>query len=460
MADTMKGLMTDRMHRWVRSVLSPDDEIEKLREQFYVTLRAYQARVEARPPANDATLKRVRELLAPGRRPRWSECYEVEQLLVDLFDPATLRTELGIRLTEARANLSPALAEFYEREAREAAGAPEVPADHATGAGTGAKEANGHVVGNGIAGQTALPPNAGGAGGAPGQANDKAAQGTPDAAHEASGPSGEAASSGTPVSVIVAPSPTTNGAAAPPARGAHPVADVERQRTLLARLINDLQWRYTIQEGKRRFSKSLTTRTGICFLIALLSFAGVIALLYLKRWRFSLDDLRLLYVAGIAGAWGASFSMLSGLKGRIDESEIYDLNTMRAVTMVAARALIGAGAASILYLFFYSGLLSGAAFPNLAKPGDKCPFILFDPSVGCVPSRDMALIVVWCFIAGFSEKLIPSLLDKTGSKLGGESDRYRPTESRTGGAPPSTAGLGGGSASGIGANSSNGKVGG
>src|SRR5262249_59148132 len=149
MADTMKGLMTDRMHRWVRSVLSPDDEIEKLREQFYVTLRAYQARVEARPPANEATLKRVRELLAPGRRPRWSECYEVEQLLVDLFDPATLRTELEIRLTEARANLSPALAEFYEREAREAAGAPEVPADHATGAGTGRKGANAPSGGHG-----------------------------------------------------------------------------------------------------------------------------------------------------------------------------------------------------------------------------------------------------------------------------------------------------------------------
>jgi hypothetical protein len=162
-------------------------------------------------------------------------------------------------------------------------------------------------------------------------------------------------------------------------------------------------------------------------------FAGLLALLYLRGWMFALSDLRLLYVAGIAGAWGASFSMLSGLKNRIEESEIYDLHTMRAATMVLARALVGAGAASVLYLFFFSGLLSGAAFPSFTE-GDPCG------ALRCVRTKDIALLVVWCFIVGFSEKLIPGLLDKTGSKLSGEADRYRPTEPARGMAAASSTG--------------------
>jgi hypothetical protein len=30
-----------------------------------------------------------------------------------------------------------------------------------------------------------------------------------------------------------------------------------------------------------------------------------------------------------------------------------------------------------------------------------------------VPSKDLALLTVWCFLAGFSESLVPSILSST-----------------------------------------------
>jgi len=30
-----------------------------------------------------------------------------------------------------------------------------------------------------------------------------------------------------------------------------------------------------------------------------------------------------------------------------------------------------------------------------------------------VPSKDLALVTVWCFLAGFSESLVPSILTST-----------------------------------------------
>lgn len=279
-----------------------DDEIVNLREQFYLTLRASCARVQANgvTPTLAAALARINELLAPGRRQRWGDCYEVEQLLVQLFDEVTLNTELQSRLLETQTSLSPRHCEYYRNEAR-AAG-----------------------------------------------------------------------------------------------------ASVDRRRALLARLVNDIQWRYTVAEGKRRFSKSLTTRSSIAFLIALSLFGLLVAVAYVNHWVFAVGDLRLFAAAAVAGTWGATFSMLTGLSDRIANSRIYDLNVSRSITMVAARALVGAGAACVLFLFFCSGILSGKVFPNIAG----------EANAPLAPAT-VALLIIWCFIAGFSEKLVPSLLAST-----------------------------------------------
>jgi hypothetical protein len=137
-----------------------EGEIKQLTDQFHVTLRAYFARV----PAADGklapgALQRLQELLQPDRPRSWIEAYEIEQLLVPLYDGETLQTELGVRGLEARTALRPPLADLY---------------------------------------------------------------------------AGQITSTSSP----------------------------ERQRGLLARLVNDLRWRYTVNEVKRRYAQDITAERG------------------------------------------------------------------------------------------------------------------------------------------------------------------------------------------------------
>jgi hypothetical protein len=286
-----------------------------LTDQFYVTLRAYFSRMQALDgKLSPDALQRLKDLLNPDRPRSWSEAYEIEQMLVHLFDDETLRTELDVRSLEARRTFHPPLGDLYVRELT----------------------------------------------------------------------------------------------------GASP----KQQRGLLARLVNDLQWRYTVNEVKRRYSQDITSRTGWLFALALLLFAVWTA--YIVLSKSASGDLHLLIFAALAGTWGATFSMLGSLKSRLTASELDDMKLMRPWVMLLSRALIGTGARCVLYFFLRSGLLGGSAFPQLT--------VLDTTDV--VPRKDLALLIIWCFIAGFSEKLVPSILEKTEARAGSmaptEPERFRP----------------------------------
>jgi hypothetical protein len=220
------------------------------------------------------------------------------------------------------------------------------------------------------------------------------------------------------------------------------------RRAVLGRLINDLQWRHTVNEVKRAYSKEITARTGTIFITTIAAFAATVLIVAFFGVRFSPDgETRplMLLLAGVAGAWGAGFSMLSSLKARLDAAELNDLKLMKARSLLWSRPLIGVGAACILYFFLASGLLSGEAFPKVDPVAPTQP--VASGTTGTPPAsqtptkfpherKDMAMLIVWCFLAGFSERLVPALLAKT------EDERMKPQQSGTGRQDSSAAGKG------------------
>lgn len=79
--------------------------------------------------------------------------------------------------------------------------------------------------------------------------------------------------------------------------------------------------------------------------------------------------------------------------------------------------LIGAIAAIILYVIFASGMLTGDLFPEFhcARGQDMCnQFKDFVSDWQPETAKDYAKSIVWGFIAGFSERFVPDILNKFG----------------------------------------------
>jgi hypothetical protein len=78
--------------------------------------------------------------------------------------------------------------------------------------------------------------------------------------------------------------------------------------------------------------------------------------------------------------------------------------------------------ALIVYFFLKSGLVDGALFPKFNQLAME--LVLTEGKLHMafvVPSRDLALLTVWCFVAGFSEALAPSILAGAERQLSGSS---------------------------------------
>jgi hypothetical protein len=101
--------------------------------------------------------------------------------------------------------------------------------------------------------------------------------------------------------------------------------------------------------------------------------------------------------------------------------ELYNAATFRYILL---RGTIGVLGALVIYFFLQSGLVEGSVFPKFDQLGMK--LVSFGgshadnwPTQLLLPSGSMALLIMWSFIAGFSESLVPTILENVERQLGG-----------------------------------------
>ena len=134
-----------------------------------------------------------------------------------------------------------------------------------------------------------------------------------------------------------------------------------------------------------------------------------------------------LVIAMASGLFGASFFMMIQLQQRIAEGGVADVRDMWTVPMLLLRCIVGVGAASILYFFFRSGLLEGSLWPDLGRlgfepvarvvDGQGQEIAYLNEGTRIVPNSAFALLIVWSFIAGYSQTLVPNLLLSTEGRM-------------------------------------------
>jgi hypothetical protein len=114
----------------------------------------------------------------------------------------------------------------------------------------------------------------------------------------------------------------------------------------------------------------------------------------------------LLSFAALAGACGAFVSVVNRIQRITDSSKIgRNIWVLKnSSTSVEYAPAIGAAFAVVLSIILAGGLISGSLFPQLS-PGKPWFFTFWS-------AGDMAKWLVWAFIAGFSERLVPDMLDR------------------------------------------------
>lgn len=87
--------------------------------------------------------------------------------------------------------------------------------------------------------------------------------------------------------------------------------------------------------------------------------------------------------------------------------------------------------AFLLYLLFMSGLVSGDVFPafshiNSGNGGDYVSMEDFLVKVKPASYKDVAKVLVWSFIAGYSERFVPNLISRVIDSGAGERPQQKP----------------------------------
>jgi hypothetical protein len=190
------------------------------------------------------------------------------------------------------------------------------------------------------------------------------------------------------------------------------------------RIMEAIHWNAKKKYLARPIRKEATNRILAGLLLAF--FLLVAPYLYLL-WNF--DNLSAvwsqfaLWTALTAGLLGAFFSRLISVQRQWANMSLDEVFLHREWPYTLLRAGVGVCGALIMYFFLRSGIVEGALFPvfngiklqliEVPFKGDGTAPALSVPMTFVMPSKDLALLTFWCFLAGFSEALVPGILSSS-----------------------------------------------
>jgi len=130
-----------------------------------------------------------------------------------------------------------------------------------------------------------------------------------------------------------------------------------------------------------------------------------------------LQPLTTLAMAAIAGFLGGTLSVVRRLQTpAVDGDAIRNLQKLVAAeSYIVLAPISGVIAALVLYSFFSGGLLEGSLFPTITcelHVASTTSFLDFLTRSGPKSCADQGKVIVWCFIAGFAERLVPDAIDR------------------------------------------------
>jgi len=197
---------------------------------------------------------------------------------------------------------------------------------------------------------------------------------------------------------------------------ANPKNDI---RVILKNLMCDLHWRLEKKYIRMAYGSVINIKVGFMFTVFIAFFFGpdLFASFYNEYLGIVINSRKEFILTAInSGILGSLFSLLSSLSKKLKDANLEELRLMKTWGFVLFRATVGCGAGMIMFYLLSSGLLQGTVFPPV------------DFSSEVIEGQGKSLLILWCFIAGFSERFVPNVLTSTAEKT---VQTVQPTEEKS-----------------------------
>lgn len=158
---------------------------------------------------------------------------------------------------------------------------------------------------------------------------------------------------------------------------------------------------------------------------------GVI--LYLLYWGITTSDRSYLALLIFATGLIGGFVSIQQRVHKISDIELRHLSESWASILLIP--IYGGIFAVIIHILFLAGIVTGSLFPAYSIPHFNDPVLLADfqaffthtlPKSG----EDTAKMIFWAFVAGFSERLVPQIIQNVQSQLVQELEGGAPARSQ------------------------------